>query len=424
MTLKSSILYGLRIILPGKQAASNGRKSLFGAMWCIALCIVPLIVVLTVADGMIDGITNRIIGLSSYHLQVASYASTNLENINNLASDLKTIPGVTGAFVERQGVALATSSKGRTGATIRSVSSDIFSQNHAFATYMTLVDGEANFPTDKSAVIGSKLAKELDLHIGDTLRLISTKTSYTGKVSPKIAMYTVSGIVSSGYQEIDAMWVFIPLESGFSFLSTSSSQILIGIETEDPFGDSFGQIHQEMLHSLPAGFRLYSWKDLNASQYENYSSTKMLLMLIMFLILLIASVNISSALVMVVLERSKEIAILKSIGASSGGITLSFLIAGTICGICGILIGMPLGLLCAVSTNEIIMFFETCINWFSNGPVKILDPTYYLESIPIVIPVKELCGIGLATLLLSVLVSLIPAVKAGKEKPLQLLRKS
>ena len=161
----------------------------------------------------------------------------------------------------------------------------------------------------------------------------------------------------------------------------------------------------------------------------------MLLLLIMSLIVLVASINVSSSVIMFVIERNKEIAILKSIGASSQGITFSFLLIAMFIGFCGVLIGFPLGLLCAVNVNSILNFFENVINFvlslgynhFTNSqgfvPVSVMNPEYYLENIPIVLPFGELLAIVILVLVLSIVVSIVPSVKAGKEKPLSLLRK-
>ena len=179
---------------------------------------------------------------------------------------------------------------------------------------------------------------------------------------------------------------------------------------------------------------MYTWHDFNQSQYENFASTKLMLLFVMFLIVLVASVNISSALVMLVMEKRKDIAILKSLGASNVGIGLSFVLTGGAAGLLGTIIGIPLGLLCAVNINSIITLFENIINIFNKLiyfiadkgeyiPISLLDPAYYLETIPVVISGKEIGIIIVGTILLSILVSIIPAKKAGKEKPLDIIRK-
>ncbi len=440
MTFKSSLLYAVRLLIPKKQSSSNGRKSLFGAMIGIALSIVPFIVVIIVADGMIEGITGRIIGLSSYHLQAVQTSPKSLSNnehlqlLDSIANDIDTVDGVTGTFVERQGVALAIGNTGRTGATIRAVEDTIFTESKGFNEYIEVVEGEAGFPSKNSIVVGKKIAETLEVNVGDTLRLMSTQTLPNGNVIPKMYSGIVSGIVSSGYEEIDALWVFLPLEVGFSYLSSASSQIKVGIETEDPFSNDLTRVTLSTMRILEDDFSLYRWSDVNTSQYENYASTKMLLMLIMFLILLIASVNISAALIMTALERQKEIAILKSIGASPAGIAIAFLITGVLCALGGLIIGIPVGIIFGMNFNEILLFFETFFNeiakvWYyiSSGadyvPVTLLNPAYYLETIPVTVPTVELLYMVIGTIVLSVLVSIVPAFRAGSERPLDILRK-
>ena len=438
MTFKSSLLYALRIIKPNIHSVSNGRKSLFGAVFGIALSLVPLIVVMVVADGMIEGITDRMIGLSSYHLRVLCPADfspdgeSRIGYLEELAHKIEKDAGGK-AFIEKQGIALAAGKQNRTGAAIRAVDGDIFKNNGAFKTYIEVLSGDAAFPDSKSAVIGKGIAEKLGVQVGDSIRLITADASLS-RVRPKMLSCKVAGIVSSGYEEIDALWVFLPLETGFNFLPESSSETGIGIETDFPFSDKLNVLYRAVDSLLPAGFEVRRWSDVNTAQYENYASTKMLLMLIMFLILLIASVNISSALIMVAMERKKEIAILKSIGADSAGIGAAFLITGMLCGAAGLCLGLPLGLVCAVNCNEIIRFMEHAVNlilnlWYlisegsAHASVSFLNPEYYLQTIPVHIPFWKIFFIAGQTLCLSALVSVFPAVRAGKEKPLHILRK-
>ena len=161
-----------------------------------------------------------------------------------------------------------------------------------------------------------------------------------------------------------------------------------------------------------------------------------MLTFIMLLIVLVASVNISSALVMLVMERRKEIAILKSVGATNSGISISFLIAGVACGLMGTLIGLPVGIMFAINSNLLIVSLEKLVNlgvkvlYVLGGnsaesfeAVQLLNPAYYLTEIPVSIPLGELFLISSSVILLSLVVSVIPAIKAGKERPLETFRK-
>jgi lipoprotein-releasing system permease protein len=158
----------------------------------------------------------------------------------------------------------------------------------------------------------------------------------------------------------------------------------------------------------------------------------------MLLIVFVASVNVSSALVMLVMERRREIAILKSTGASPSGITFSFLVAGFLTGLGGVVSGIPAGIFCALHINGLFSLMERILNTANRflfilgataggpgGPevIHLLDPSYYLEVIPVHLHFAELFFIGTGTLVLSVLVSVLPAIRAGQEKPLDTLRK-
>jgi lipoprotein-releasing system permease protein len=471
MKIKASILYATRMLLSPSQKNMSGEgssagKSLLGAILCIALSFVPLVVVLTVSDGMIEGITSRIVELSSYHMQVivtGPVSSPRLQDesdsplpdletvqgMKDFALQLQEIQGVTAAFPERQGIGLAAGAKGRTGATIRSVPPEIFAPESNFSQLFSAQSGSISLSSSRSALIGTGIAKNLDLQPGDTIRIVTMRTSPTGKVIPKITPFTVEGIVSCGYQELDSLWVFIPFDTGFSLLEGSLSTILVGLQTEDAFSDGLLETAWLVEEELPPGCRLRLWSQLNTAQYENFASTRIMLIFVMFLIVLVASVNISSALVMLAMERRREIAILKSVGATSEGIITAFLLTGFCAGGAGVVLGIPLGILCAVNVNQILSGIEKLLNifvhfWYNLSsmflaflenflskdfarsefvPVQLLDPAFYLEEIPVILPWTGIFIIAAGTLVLSVVVSALPSIKAGKEKPLDTLRK-
>lgn len=452
MNVRSSILFARRLIMPRTAKQSNARRSLVGACACIGISLIPLVMVLTVSNGMIEGITKRMIGLSSSHIEcrlsAESEEAQSAEALIALSEKLEAVDGVIHAYPELQCVALASSAKGRTGATIRAVPNDIFVSNDAYASLFEVREGSlsdggafsadrsADSPRAKYAVVGEKLAETLSLHTGDTIRLITTRAGDSGKLLPKITPFKIQAIVSSGYQELDALWVFIPLETGFSILSSPSARAKVGIETADAFSVNLPLTRHLVQMALPRFSQAYLWNELNSAEYENFSSTQIMLLFIMLLILLVASVNISSALVMLVMERRREIAILKSLGATKGGIALSFLITGMVAGLVGVLTGLPLGLLCAVNINKIINFIEKVVNLFAKivylimhgsgadfTQIHLLDPAFYLQHIPLSIPLGELSLICVGTLVLSLVVSAVPALRAGRERPIDTLRK-
>lgn len=425
------------------KSVSNARKSLYGAIAGIGISLVPLVTVLVVSDGMIGGISERIIELSTSHIRVTDYAGNvgDLSSLEALSSDiLKT--DLTGRIVysqpERQGLALAVGKTGRSGATLRSVLPAYFTAKGNASWLFTVSEGVLALDTPDSALIGEKLASDIGLHAGDRFRILTMNVAPNGKTIPKFSSFVVRGIISSGYQELDALWVFIPLEKGFSILSGESSSTFVNVKTVDS-GYGLDAVKYSLRRSLPNGYVINTWSELNPGEFQSFNTTRMLLVFIMLLIVLIASVNVSSALVMLVMERRQEIAIMKSTGATPEGITLAFVFAGFLTGLGGVAIGIPVGILCAVNVNALFSATETVINAIAvffrilsgtavNGDIlasriRLLDPAYYLQSIPVRLDVRELFVITAGTLCLSILVSLLPALRAGREKPLDTIRK-
>ena len=198
------------------------------------------------------------------------------------------------------------------------------------------------------------------------------------------------------------------------------------IETENAFSPDLVRIQRKISENFGRYANVYRWDQIHTAEFENFSSTKVMLVFVMMLIVLVATVNISSAIVMLVMERQKEIAILKSIGAKPRGITLAFLLASLACGAGGLLFGVPVGIILTVFSNQLVHGLEKLVNLFSSigggGEVHLMDPAYYLAEIPVDLPVNQIILIIVSVLFLSLVVSYIPSKKAGKEKPLDILR--
>ncbi len=442
MTFASSVLFAGRLIFPRTGKTSSARRSIFGAIVCIAISIVPLTAVISIADGMISGMTERIIGLSSLHLQAVirrgTIPASSLDALKEYRANLCAVGGVTDAFMELSADALAAGKRYRTGVAVRAVEPDVFTRNKYFQKFIKVTDGDiADFAASgNTAAIGEKAASLLSVKAGDTVRLITVRRLPSGAASPCVTPFKVSAIVSSGYQELDALWFFIPIETGFSVLSSDSAVASVLLEAQEALSTSLFRTQQECA-ARSAGFAtVFRWDEINASQLQNFSSTRLMLIFIMTLIVLVAAVNISSALVMLVMEKRREIAILKSLGGTPNGITLSFLLTGAAVGWTGLFAGLPLGLLVAVNINAIISFAESALNvarkvlavlggepeGFSR--LTLLNPAYYLTEIPVSIPFRELFFMYSAVIVLSLAVSVLPSVRAGKENPLEIFRKS
>jgi lipoprotein-releasing system permease protein len=412
---------GLRYLL---GRAKEGGRYLRGAAGGIALSLIPIIVTLMVADGMIRGITDRYLELGTAHIQIYDYMT--FQGIEDVPSRLEDLPGLRGAWLERQGLGVLAGKKGRTGATIRATESS-FWEDPGGSRFLKTISGSAKPEGPRDVILGEALAENLGASVGDTLRIMTVRSSDSGAVIPRLFPFTIRGVVSSGYRELDSLWCIVDYEAGKRILAPEFSSSYLMVKIDEPY--RLAEAAARAMHEkLGGGYGIYTWKELQRSQYSSYESTRQLLLFIMALIVIVAAVNVSSATYMLAIERQRDIAALKAFGASPGGIKQTFIWAAFLTGLTGGAAGIALGLLIGSSINPLIHGLEKALGFFSglfsSGEVKILDPGYYLENIPLVIDWKAVCVIGAGVVLASMLASWLPSRRAGALPPIELLRRN
>ena len=423
-----------------KTRRESGNRNLLGSVLAIALSIIPLVVVLEVSSGMIEGITRRFIEIGTYHLQVTLYDDFSEEEWQSIAEKMEGLKGIRLAFLERQGLGLIYSREGRTGIQLRSVASSLFSRDPGLQRYFRMISGSFDLTDPANVLLGKVIAEKLGVDVGDDVKILTAKRVKTGRFLPRISRFKVAGVFSTGYQDIDKTWVYIPFETGLNILPEESSRQFIGIKVKDPYRPMEGSIQsiEEYLSEKTQMYRIVTWFDLEENQYRSFQTTKALLVFIMLLIVLVAAVNVSSSMVMIVMEKTQEIGILKSMGAGPSMVSLSFQLMGFLAGTLGSLLGIIVGLALAVNINELIQGVERLMNFFLNVfnlvsagpsgnsptlPITLLNPAFYLETIPIRIGLWELTMVAALVILLSTLAAYVPARRAGKIKPLEVLRR-
>jgi lipoprotein-releasing system permease protein len=380
-------------------------------------------VTLIVSDGMIRGITDRYLELGTGHLQVVNYQDPLM--IEDAAASILEIPGVRGVWRERQGLGILVGGKGKTGATIRGVD-PAFWEDEASRRFLRVNSGNARLESDREALLGEELAGTLGAAVGDTVRIMTVRVSPDGRNIPRLMPFTVRGIVSSGYRELDSLWCIVSYEAGKRILAPELSYSSGIVKIADPYrnADAMAAV---IMRGLGGEYRAFTWKDLQRSLYSSYESTRQLLLFIMALIVAVAAVNVSSATSMLAIERQRDIAVLKAFGAGPGDTSRVFLWGAFLTGLTGAAAGIGLGLLLGYNINALIHGLEALLGFFSRlfhrGTVKILDPGFYLETIPIIVNWTMVFFIGACTVAASILASWIPARRAGKTAPLELLRK-
>jgi len=402
--------------------ANEGGRYLRGAAAGIAVSLVPIIVTLIVADGMIRGITDRYIELGTGHLQVFGAFTGEYEGV---IDEIKDYEGVKGVWPEIRSTGVLAGKSGKTGVTVRAIEPSFWTDPEG-GRFLKVIAGSPKPETDRDIMLGETLANNTGAKVGDTVRLMTIKY-VNGRQLPATTPFTVRGIVSCGYNELDALWCIISYEGGKRVLSMEQSSSSLIVKIGDPYkkADDFAW---ELYNYLGFGYSVYSWKELLRSQYSSYESTRQMLLFIMALIVIVAAVNVSSSTSMLALERNRDIAILKVSGADIKGITNIFLYGSFLTGIIGAVIGVSIGLIMGININSLFRGLEKFLSFISNifhgGDVKILDPGFYLETIPIIVDKTAVFLIGLFAVLCSILASWIPARRAGKLKPMDLLRKT
>ena len=411
-------------------------RPLLGAILGISLSLIPLVIVIQVSGGMINGITERYLETLSYHLQVRPYSYQTMEELDRYSEKLKTLDFVRNSTIEKQGLGILYSPEGKSGVTIRAVEEDFYKADRGVEKYIKLEEGHFDLSTINSVVVGRSIARRLKLSAGDEIKLLTGKFFSNGKFLPKISTYVIKGIFSTGYEELDKMWLFIPLSVGQKILAESSSQTIMGIKIHEPY-DGLKEARSSLLRILPKRWPVYTWESINKSQQEEYQTVKKLLIFIMSLIVCVAVINISSSLIMLVLEKKVELSVLKCLGASPFNIGLFYVLTGIFTGMMGAFLGLTAGLVISVNINSMIFRIEQVINYIitgvsvllspfvdvSKGSLQLLNSSYYLEEIPVTIEAGQIVLIFFLTVILAAVSSSVPALKAGKIRPMEILRK-
>lgn len=437
-----AILLGVRFVSGGRRGSVRRVRS---AVIGIGLSLLPLVLVLQVADGMIRGIAERYIETGTYHIQAQPRFGAEEEGLREIAESVAAIDGVRYAFPERQGLGLAYTDTGRAGATVRAVGEELWSGDERFRELVELDAGDFSLGVN-SAVVGRDMARRLALRPGDPLRVLTVRSGGDGRFLPRVSTFEVEGIISTGYQDLDRLWLFVPYERGVRILPEESSRTFIGIKVDDPYGlpnplfsgdPESGEALDRIRDELPGEWSVSTWFEMERSQYLSFLATRNLLVFVMVLIVCVAAVNIASTLSTMSIEKREELAILKSTGSSSRLVRIAFLSAGFVIGVTGAVLGLAVGLALAVNVNELLRFFEVAVDYAIRardallvplgaqpaGAVDIISTEFYLERIPIRVDVPGLLAAAVLVVIVATLASVLPARRAARTRPLEVLRK-
>jgi lipoprotein-releasing system permease protein len=402
-----------RYLLPGR---GEGFIFLVASisLVAVALGVAALISVMSVMNGFRAELFDRILGLNG-HAVIQGYGGR-LPDWQPLVRDVRATPGVVDAtpLIEQP---LMTSFRNRVeGVLLRGMriedirATSVIADNVRRGSLAELESGE------NVVAVGSRLAEALGASVGDTISLISPEGQVTPfGTTPRIVAFRIGAVFEVGIFDYDKAFVVMPIETAQTFLRMGDSVGMIEVVSDDP--DRIGSILAPLQRRVSGQGVIVNWQQMNAELFEALVVERTVMFWVLSIIILVAVFNILSSLIMLVRAKTKDIAILRTMGASRAALMRVFMLVGTLIGGLGIGLGLVLGFLVLHYRQGIVSGVSAMTG------ANLWDPSIrYLTELPAKTDPIEVLGIVLMALLLSFLATIYPAWKAASTDPVQVLR--
>jgi len=381
----------------------------------IALGVATLIIVMSVMGGFQVDLLNRILGFNG-HLGVYPGGSA-LTDYAATASRIRAVPGVVSAAPVVDGQVLLQGPSGQSaGGLVRGMVPDDFRRMKAVSDHI-LAGTLKDFEGDEVVAIGVGLARKFGLQVGDPLTLVSPQGAATAfGTIPRVRAYRVSAIFQVGMNEYDTSFAFLPIEAAQVFFQLPGAASHIEVSVADP--QNVRQVSRAIGDAFAGtGLRTVDWQASNNSFFAAVQVERNVMFLILTLIILVAAFNVVSSLIMMVKDKTRDIAVLRTIGAGRGAVMRIFLMAGASVGVTGTLLGVVLGVLFCLNIETIQGWVEAATG------SKVFSPeVYYLTHLPAKLNPQEVVQVMAMALGLSLLATLYPSWRAARTDPVEALR--
>lgn len=381
----------------------------------VLLGVAVLIIVMAVMNGFRQELLTKILGVNG-HIVVQPVGS-DMTDYEAVTERILKVPGVRLAAPLVEGQALASSSFNAGGVLVRGMREADIKNSGLVGT--SVQDGTLEgFDTNPrpGVVIGRRLAEQLGLRVGDILTLVSPRGSVTPMgTTPRIKGYPVQAIFEVGMSEYDAVFVYLPLTEAQAYFNRDGNVSAIEVFVDDP--DKTDQLRGPVSEAAGRQVLLVDWRQRNTTFFSALEVERNVMFLILTLVILVAALNIISTLIMMVKEKGKAIAVLRTIGATRGAVMRIFVLVGASIGFLGTIFGVLLGLLVCHYIEEIRQF----IAWLTS--TELFSPElYFLSRLPAIIDWGETISVVAMALVLSLIATLYPAWRASRLDPVEALR--
>lgn len=378
----------------------------------ITVGVIALIVVLAVFSGFTDGLRDQILGVNS-HIIVQNLGGS-IKNYELTRDRILTVDGVVGATPYLYAQTLLSSASGGNGVVLRGIDPETAKNVINLPRQMTKgsIDdliADPDVSGIPNIILGKNLANDLRVQVDDKIKLISPAGPLTPMgIIPKIKTCRISGIFETGMYEYDASLAYMSIAEVQRFLGVSD--IVHGIEVAVRQSDlnRADQIAAQITEKLGPGFVAKDWMMMNRNLYAAFKLEKIGMFIAVALIILVAALNIISALVMVVMEKSKDIAILKSMGATSQAIMRIFFLQGLVIGVAG----TTLGVLGGLGLCELLSRYHF---------IELPSNVYPMTTLPIKVLPLDVTIIAVSSIVITLLATLYPSWKASAVQPAEVL---
>ena len=381
----------------------------------IALGVATLIIVMAVMSGFRDDLLSRILGLNG-HLAIYAQSRAGLSGFDSDVARVRSLPDVVSATPIVEGQVLFTANGFSGGGIVRGIRQADLENLPAIAG--TIRAGSlAAFHGNDAIVVGQTLANRFDLQIGSELTLLSPNGAVTafGTV-PRVKAYRVVAIFQAGMNEYDSTFTFIPLEAAQAYFQRAGTATQIEIMVRNP--DRVSNVNRAIRQVLAdQDVRVVDWTQSNDSFFAAVTVEQNVMFLILTLIIVVAAFNVISSLIMMVKDKTGDIAVLRTMGAGSGAIMRIFLMCGASVGITGTVLGTILGVVFCWNIETIRQALQKLTG------TTLFDPTvYYLEHLPAKLDIGNVIQVIVMALVLSLLATLYPSWRAARTDPVEALR--